>query len=448
MDQPGQEPSGGGVSRLAALCGRPDGPALTPPPGLLGEVSRLADSLQRRSSDLGRRVAVDPVGLVVERAERNRFVRQGDISCGGSARLVRSGDGWMAVNLARREDWDLVDAWLQPATPIPRGRWADVTAELGRHSTGELLSRSSLLGLPVAALGERHGSGSGVRLERLGSDPPPRQESDPPPRRIDDLLVLDLSSLWAGPLAAGLLQRAGARVVKVESWSRPDGARDGPPHFFNSLNRDKASVALDFDTPLGRARLHALVERADVVITAARPRALQQLGLASRGGGDPGPGPQVRLSITGYGTAGASADRVAFGDDAAVAGGLVVWDDRGPCFCGDAVADPVSGLAGAVAVLAALERGGRWLIDVSMADVAAACLREGPLPDGPAPVGTSVDPGGPAVDPVGTSVDPGGPAVDPVGPAVDPGGPAAGVGAQVAELGADTASILSELGIR
>ena len=49
--------------------------------------------------------------------------------------------------------------------------------------------------------------------------------------------------------------------------------------------------------------------------------------------------------VTGYGTEPGSADRVAFGDDAAAAGGLVVWDERGPCFCADAVADPVTGLA-------------------------------------------------------------------------------------------------------
>jgi hydroxymethylglutaryl-CoA lyase len=43
------------------------------------------------------------------------------------------------------------------------------------------------------------------------------------------------------------------------------------------------------------------------------------------------------------------ADRVAFGDDAAVGGGLVVWDADGPCFCADAVADPVAGLVAAAA---------------------------------------------------------------------------------------------------
>jgi crotonobetainyl-CoA:carnitine CoA-transferase CaiB-like acyl-CoA transferase len=63
---------------------------------------------------------------------------------------------------------------------------------------------------------------------------------------------------------------------------------------------------------------------------------------------------------------------VAFGDDAAVAGGLVGWDDAGaPVFCADAIADPISGLAGAVAVLRALDAGGGQLIDLAMSRVAA-----------------------------------------------------------------------------
>ena len=69
---------------------------------------------------------------------------------------------------------------------------------------------------------------------------------------------------------------------------------------------------------------------------------------------------------------------MAFGDDAAVAGGLVSWrqaPDGGPaepCFCADAVADPCSGLVAAAAAAAALAAGGRWLIDVALAGVAAS----------------------------------------------------------------------------
>jgi crotonobetainyl-CoA:carnitine CoA-transferase CaiB-like acyl-CoA transferase len=224
---------------------------------------------------------------------------------------------------------------------------------------------------------------------------------------------VDLSALWAGPLVASLLGRGGARVVKVESADRPDGARRGDAAHYRSLNGGKASVVLDLSSTAGRRRLAGLVDRADVVVTASRPRALDQLGL------DPGSArsdgaPRVWLSVSGYGTGPGSADRVAFGDDAAAAGGLVVWDGAGPCFCADAVADPATGLAATAAVLAELERGGDAWLEASMADVAAGLTAGGGDGDGAGPVRVA-------------------------GPGWEPG--------PVRAPGADTASVLADLGV-
>ena len=87
--------------------------------------------------------------------------------------------------------------------------------------------------------------------------------------------MLDLSSLWAGPLCGRILADAGARVTKVESTARPDGAHQGGAAFFDLLNGGKEQVAFDLDTDDGRAALQQLVARADVVIEASRPRALE-----------------------------------------------------------------------------------------------------------------------------------------------------------------------------
>ena len=84
-------------------------------------------------------------------------------------------------------------------------------------------------------------------------------------------------------------------------------------------------------------------------------------------------------SITSHGREPGHRLRVGFGDVAAAAGGLVAGDARGPCFLADAVADPLSGLVAAAAVLEALGAGGRWLIDAAMAPMAAAVA--GPLVD-------------------------------------------------------------------
>jgi crotonobetainyl-CoA:carnitine CoA-transferase CaiB-like acyl-CoA transferase len=109
--------------------------------------------------------------------------------------------------------------------------------------------------------------------------------------------------------------------VKVESLARPDGARGGPPPFFDLLHTGAESVALDFADARDRALLDALVASADVVLESTRPRALAQLGIdatafvAARAG-------RVWTSLTGYGREDEAPGRVAYGDDAGVAAGL------------------------------------------------------------------------------------------------------------------------------
>jgi len=356
------------ASGLQALTGRPDGPGLGPPPGLVAGLDALARAVAGLTGRLGVGVAVDPLTLLAERAAAAGLRRGGDVSCGGAARLVRAGDGWLAVNLARPEDWELVPAWLG-LPEVEQGRWGPVLAAVRDRRPSEVVGTGAGLGLPVAVVGER----SGDRPGRPSSGISVRRRASGPPRRLADLVVADLSALWAGPLVGSLLARGGARVVKVESAARLDGARRGPAALYRSLNGGKASVVLDLASAGGCRQLAAVVDRADVVVTASRPRALAQLGLdpaAPRPDGRP----RVWLSITGYGTGPADRDRVAFGDDAAAAGGLVVWDRRGPCFCADAVADPSTGLAATAAVLVELEQGGDAVVEASMADVAAGLV--------------------------------------------------------------------------
>jgi crotonobetainyl-CoA:carnitine CoA-transferase CaiB-like acyl-CoA transferase len=187
-----------------------------------------------------------------------------------------------------------------------------------------------------------------------------------------DVVVVELASLWAGPLCGSLLGAAGLSVTKVESTARPDGARRGPPAFFELLNAGKRFVSVDLAQGAGIERLRTLVRSADIVIEGSRPRALEQLGLeaAALVAED---GPRVWISLTGHGRAQPERDWVAFGDDAAVAGGLVVQDEAGPLFCADAIADPISGAVAAGAALEALASGRRVLVDVALSAVAAAC---------------------------------------------------------------------------
>ena len=370
---PDAELSAWARSGAMSLTGRVDGPPLGPPAGLVARLGALGHELASAASAVGGQLEVEPLELLGERAAIAGLHRRGAVSVGGATRLVEAADRWMAVSLARPDDVELVPAWLERER-TSGDPWPAIVDVARERTAGELVARARLLGLPAAVLGEAAGRRPPVVRTSLGAG---RAATS-----LEGVVVVELGSLWAAPLCGSLLQLAGATVVKVESTRRPDGARRGPPAFFDLLNAGKHSVALDLSVPAGAATLARVVAGADVVIEASRPRALEQLGVRAAEVVASG-GPRVWLSITGHGREGPAAGWVAFGDDAAVAGGLVAHDDRGPVFCADAAADPISGVTAAAEALQALATGGRWLLDLSLAAVAAAVAgRTLPVPGG------------------------------------------------------------------
>lgn len=329
-------------------------------------------------------------------------------SCGGATRFVRARDGWLAVSLARPEDRDTVPAWLEVATPTSGDIWATVAAAAADRGATELVERAALVGIPCSRVGEVTDRRA-VTMEPAG---------EAPPRPLGEMTVVNLGSLWAAPLAGDLLARLGARVIKVESTTRPDGAR-ATPQLYAALNQRSESVALPLATADGRAQLGALLERADVVVEGSRPRALRQMGIDASA--LVAAGPSIWVSITSHGRPEPHAQRVGFGDDAAAAGGLVGWAATGtgpdePRFVADAVADPLTGLTAAAAVSHLAATGGRWLVDVALARVAASAA-DSDGHDWPAP------------------------APDPAPPPIPDGA------ASPVPLGRDTAAVLESLGI-
>ena len=350
-----------------------------------------AERLRTMTTGTGRSVHLDGPALLGERAAIAGLTRRGAVSCGGSTRLLRAADGWLAVALPRPDDLDLLPAWI--GVDGDRPRWSAVATAIRHRRLATLVESAGELGLAVGALGERRADATAVIATDLGRGPAPVST-------LRGLRVVDLSSLWAGPLCGQLLAEAGMDVVKVESTRRIDGARHGPAAFFDLVNAGKSSVLVDLGERSGIEALRALVATADVVIESTRPRALAQLGIdaAERVAGG---GPRVWLSITAHGRRPPHDVRTGFGDDAAVAGGVVARDRRGPVFCADAVADPATGLVGAVAVVDRLLAGGRWLLDAALARVGAlmatgptmawdgevAAPRARPLPGRAAPLG-------------------------------------------------------------
>jgi hypothetical protein len=329
------------------LTGRPEGPPLLVDAPLGARLRTLTDRIAAASG-----VALDLPKALGGRAALAGWTRSGAVSANGSCRLLPAADGgWVAVNLARSEDLEVLPALLR--AELSGDPWAALAAVARTRAADAVASEAQTLGIPAAALTAPVPRAVGV--SPLGARAAPRP--------LRELLVVDLSSLWAGPLCAHVLRCGGATVEKVESAGRPDRTRDLSPVWHSWLHGGSRPRVVD----LRGAEVRELIARADVVIEASRPRALEALGLGPhQAPSRPG---RVWVSITGYGRR--HGMKIAFGDDAAAGGGLVAFDAAGPVFCGDALADPLSGLVAADAVLSALAAGGGVLLDVAMHDVAA-----------------------------------------------------------------------------
>jgi hypothetical protein len=332
-------------------------------------VSPIAPALDHFSAEVaaltagfGERVDVAALG-VTDRTGQLPLDEPGLVSANRACHLVRAADGWIAANLAREEDRDLIPAWLR--ADIDGDPWPAIERCAAARSAGDLIADAVLLGLPVARVGEA----------TVGA--PPRLRLGSPGRRDGPLRVIDLSALWAGPMCGAILAAMGAEVTKIESARRPDPTRTSTPEFHRRLNGRKLEINFDFAAPDGRARLRDAFSGADIVITSARPRAFAGLGLSPDEVFAANPA-LVWMAITGHGWSGAAGERVGFGDDTAAAGGLVRWTSAAePRFLGDALADPVTGLGAAIGALQALADGGGWLVDVAMARCAAAAASIG-----------------------------------------------------------------------
>lgn len=298
---------------------------------------------------LRERLALLPPGARMEPAELLTRDAPGGLtppdhrSANRQCRLIEARDGCFALNLARPDDRGLIPALT--GCGVAADEWAAVEAAARDESASSIVERGIELQLPVALPGEALPLGlfSDAALLRPG------------------VRVLDLSALWAGPLCAGLLARAGAEVTRIESATRPDPTPQSSPLLDARINGAKRRIALDLTD---RAALLALVRESDVLVTSARAPALARLGLSPEYHPD-----LVWIAITAHGW---DSPRVGFGDDCAVAGGLV---QEGPRFLGDALADPLTGLEGALAALDRLSRRERGLIDLPLARVAASYVR-------------------------------------------------------------------------
>ena len=187
---------------------------------------------------------------------------------------------------------------------------------------------------------------------------------------LDGIRVLDLSRILAGPVCTQLFGDYGAEIIKIE---RPDAGDDtrkwGPPYitdadgnettesaFYLSANRNKRSVAIDIATPAGQALIRRLLVKCDVLIENFRVGTLARYGLGYDDLKDDFPD-LVYCSITGFGQTGPYANRAGYDYLAQGMGGIMSITgepDGAPMKVGVGIADIMTGMHSAVAILGAL----------------------------------------------------------------------------------------------
>ncbi|MFF8446343.1 CaiB/BaiF CoA transferase family protein [Streptomyces leeuwenhoekii] len=210
------------------------------------------------------------------------------------------------------------------------------------------------------------------------------------PAPLTGLRVLDLATLFAGPLAATMLGDFGAEVVKVEHPAKPDPSRGHGPSkngvglWWKLLGRNKRTITLDLSKPGGRRTLLRLAATADVIVENFRPGTLERWDL----GWDELSAVNPRLvlaRVTGFGQFGPYAHRPGFGTLAEAMSGFAAITgepDGPPTLPPFGLADSIAALATAYAVMTALaarERTGEGQI-VDMAIIEPILTVLGPQP--------------------------------------------------------------------
>lgn len=179
---------------------------------------------------------------------------------------------------------------------------------------------------------------------------------------LGGLRVLDLATLFAGPLAATLLADFGAEVIKIEHPRKPDPSRghgpskDGVGLWWKLLGRGKRTVTLDLSTADGQDLLRRLATDADVIIENFRPGTLERWGLGYDTLSADNPG-LVLARVTGFGQTGPYAHRPGFGTLAEAMSGFaaITGEVAGPPTLPPfGLADSIAALTTAFAVMTAL----------------------------------------------------------------------------------------------
>ena len=194
---------------------------------------------------------------------------------------------------------------------------------------------------------------------------------------LSELRVLDFTRVLSGPYATRTLADFGAEVIKVQSQKIARGKPDAGG-YFDTWNRNKRSITLDMSHPEARVTALRLVAICDVVVDNFSPRVMSNWGMDYQTLKKVKPD-IIMLSMSAMGQTGPWRNHVAFGPTVQSLGGLTYltsFDEETPLGSGYALADHISGLYGAFAILSAMEHRDRTgqghYIDLSQYEVGAS----------------------------------------------------------------------------
>lgn len=203
---------------------------------------------------------------------------------------------------------------------------------------------------------------------------------------LENLTVLDLTRVVAGPYAGALLGDLGANVIKIEIPGKGDDARGYGPYengesmYYANLNRNKRGITLNMKSEKGKEAFLKLVEKADILIENFRPGVMDKLGL----GYDRLKEINPRLiygAVSGFGSYGPYAMRPGYDIVSQAMGGLMsVTGAKGgePTRSGNAMGDILGGMNLVIGVLAAVNyrnmTGKGQRVDISLVDSVVASL--------------------------------------------------------------------------
>ena len=208
-------------------------------------------------------------------------------------------------------------------------------------------------------------------------------------RALEDLVVLDLTRVLAGPYCTMMLADFGARVIKIEVPGKGDDTRamgpfrNGSSMYYANVNRNKQGVTLNLKKPEGKELFLKLVKKADVVVENYRPGVMDRLGLGYDVLKEVNPR-IIYAAVSGFGSYGRCAYRPGYDIIAQSYGGLmsITGEEGGqPLRAGNAMGDVLGGMNLTIGVLTALHArslsGKGQRVDVALVDSVVSALETG-----------------------------------------------------------------------